>query len=160
MDCVMSLEAMLEQDFGTIPDLVRYHAQVAPQRVALVDEARRVSYREFDALCDRVVASLQRDGIAPQSAIAVCALSSIEYAALFLGALRAGIAVSPLAPSSIPESLAIMVADCDSPFIFFDASTRAILEEVHAKITRITLDGSEGGQPFTEWLMPEGSKPK
>jgi acyl-CoA synthetase (AMP-forming)/AMP-acid ligase II len=160
MDCVMSLEAMLEQDFGTIPDLVRYHAQVAPQRVALVDEARQVNYREFDALCDRVVASLQRDGIAPQSAIAVCALSSIEYAALFLGALRAGIAVSPLAPSSIPESLAIMVADCGSPLIFFDASTEPVLREVDAKVTRVTLDGSGGGKPLCDWLMPSGAKPK
>jgi len=156
----MSLEDTLEQDFGLIPELVRYHAQEAPQRIALIDEARQVTYSEFDALCDRVAATLQRDGLAPQSAIAVCALSSIEYAALFLGALRVGVAVSPLAPSSTPESLAVMVADCGSPLLFFDASTEPVLREVHAKITRIALDGSDAGKPFYDWLMPEGAKPK
>src|SRR4030088_570740 len=115
LDCVMSLEQELEKDFGLIPDLVHYHAREAPERIALIDEARQVTYGEFDALCDRVAATLQRDGLAPQSAVAVCALSSIEYASLFLGALRAGIAVSPLAPSSTPESLAVMVAHCGSP---------------------------------------------
>jgi acyl-CoA synthetase (AMP-forming)/AMP-acid ligase II len=156
----MSLEQKLDQDFGIIPDLVRYHAEQAPERTALIDEARQVTYREFDALCDRVTASLQRDGLAPQSAIAICALSSIEYAALFLGALRAGIAVSPLAPSSTPESLAVMVADCGSPLLFLDASTEPVLREVEAKVTRITLDSSNGGKPFRDWLMPENSRPR
>ncbi|MBV8849844.1 MAG: acyl--CoA ligase [Methylobacteriaceae bacterium] len=156
----MSLEQKLEQDFGTIPDLVRYHAEEAPDRIVLVDEARQVTYREFDVLCDRIATTLQCAHIAPQSAIAACASSSIEYAALFLGALRAGIAVSPLAPSSTPESLAVMVADCGSPLLFFDASTEPVLREVDAKVTRVTLDGSAGGKPFAEWLMPESAKPK
>ncbi|MBV9394170.1 MAG: acyl--CoA ligase [Methylobacteriaceae bacterium] len=154
------LEDKLEQDFGTIPELVRYHAQVAPDRVALINESRQLTYREFDALCDRVAASLQRDAVAPQSVIAVCALSSLEYAALFLGALRTGIAVSPLAPSSTPESLAVMVADCASPLLFLDASTEPILREVDPKVARITLDGSAGGTPFAQWLMHDGAKPK
>jgi acyl-CoA synthetase (AMP-forming)/AMP-acid ligase II len=159
-DRFMSVEQELEKDFGLIADLVRYHAEEAPQRIAVVDEARQVTYREFDALCDRVAATLQRDQLAPQSAIAVCALSSIEYAALFFGALRAGVAVSPLAPSSTPESLAAMVADCGSPLIFLDASTEPVLREVDSKIKRITLDGSEAGMPFYDWLMPEGTKPR
>jgi acyl-CoA synthetase (AMP-forming)/AMP-acid ligase II len=156
----MSLEQELEKDFGLIPDLVRYHADEAPERIALIDEARQLTYREFDALCDRVAATLQQEGLAPQSALAVCALSSIEYAALFLGGLRAGIAVSPLAPSSTPESLAVMVADCGSPLLFFDASTEPVLREIDAKIKRITLDGSAGGKSFYAWLVPEGARPK
>jgi long-chain acyl-CoA synthetase len=156
----MSLEQELDNEFGLIADLIRYHADAAPQRIALIDEARQVTYREFDGLCDRVAAALQRDGVAPRSAVAICALSSIEYAALFLGALRAGVAVSPLAPSSTPESLAAMVADCGSPLLFFDASTEPVLREVDAKIRRITLDGSSGGKAFRDWLMPEGTKPK
>ncbi len=155
-----SLVQKLEQDFGLIADLVRYHANEAPDRTALIDEERQVSYREYDRLCDRVAASLQRDGITPTSAIAVCALSSIEYAALFLGALRAGVAVSPLAPSSTPESLAVMVADCGTSLLFYDASTEPILREVDAKVRRITLDASAGGTPFYDWLVPDGATPK
>lgn len=46
---------------------------------------------------------MQRDGLAPGDTIAICATASIEYAAVFLGALRAVVAVAPLAPGSTPE---------------------------------------------------------
>ncbi|GAC1333068.1 MAG: class I adenylate-forming enzyme family protein [Beijerinckiaceae bacterium] len=156
----MSLETMLDQEFGTIADLVRFHGETGPERIAIVDEARRVNYSEMNELMDRVAASLQRDAVAPQQAVAVCALSSIEYAALFLGALRAGIAVSPLAPSSTPENLAGMVEDCGSTHLFCDRSTADALRCVDPGMTRITLDGSEGGKPFAQWLAPPGAKPQ
>ena len=40
----------------------------------------------------RVAAALQRDGVRPGDAIGICAASSVRYAALYLGALRAGFA--------------------------------------------------------------------
>ena len=44
------------------------------------------------------ITNLQRDGLVPCAAIAICAAASIEFAVVFLGALRAGVAVAPLAP--------------------------------------------------------------
>ena len=41
-------------------------------------------------MADHVAASLQRDGLAPGDAVAICAGTSIRYVALFIGALRAG----------------------------------------------------------------------
>ncbi|HYA75061.1 MAG TPA: AMP-binding protein, partial [Roseiarcus sp.] len=92
------------EDFATIAETVAATAREAPSRLCLVDERRNIAYGEFDALADRVAASLQRRQVAPQSAVAVCAASSIEYLAVFLGALRAGVVVAPLAPSSTPAS--------------------------------------------------------
>ena len=60
---------------------------------------RMLDYAALDALMDRVAAALQRDGLRPGDSIAICASSVAEYAAVFLGALRAGVAVAPLAPS-------------------------------------------------------------
>src|SRR3954467_10615114 len=116
----MMIETLLERDFGTIPELIHLHAQQQPDHPALVQDNRSVSYAELDALMDRVVASLQRDGVQPREAIAICASTSIQYAALFLGALRAGVAVAPLAPSSTAESLAVMIRDCGAKRLFLD----------------------------------------
>ena len=60
---------------------------------------------------DRVAATLQRDGCKPGDTIAICALASNAYVVLFMGALRAGLAVAPLAPSSTPAQIAGMTAD-------------------------------------------------
>ena len=76
-------------------------------------------------LMDRIAASLQRDGVLPGQAISICASSSIAYGATFLGGLRAGVAVAPLAPSSTPESLAVMLADCGAKRFFRGASATA-----------------------------------
>src|SRR5687768_822908 len=85
-----SPEQALQQEFGTIADLVRLHAAARPGQTAFIQGTRRVSYQELDVLMNRVAAALQRDGIRPGEAIAACAATSIEYAATFLGALRAG----------------------------------------------------------------------
>ena len=71
---------------------------------------------------DRVAATLQRDGVKPREAIAICAFASNAYLVLFMGALRAGIAVAPLAPSSTPAQIAGMTADAGARHLFLDAA--------------------------------------
>jgi len=157
----MSAIQRLELEFGTVSDLLRDHAAEQPDAVALIDEDRQVTYGELDALMDRVAAALQRDGVAAGAAIAICALSSIEYAAVFLGGLRAGVAVSPLAPSSTPEQLVMMLKDCNAAHLFLDAGVAAALAVVEPpeRAHLIALDGSDAGTPFSTWLAAEGAKP-
>jgi long-chain acyl-CoA synthetase len=155
----MTAEEMLAQPFGTVPALVRARADAAPASIALIQGERSMTYGEFDALLDRVAASLQRDGVKAQDAIAICAYSSIEYVATFFGALRAGVAVAPLAPSSTPESLAGMVADSGSKLFFLDKGVAGEMAGVTVAATKIALDGSDAGQSFESWLAPVGAKP-
>ncbi|WP_197709299.1 hypothetical protein, partial [Escherichia coli] len=60
---IMTIETLLDRDFGTIPELIHLHAQQQPGYPALVQDERSLSYAELDALMDRVAASLQGDGI-------------------------------------------------------------------------------------------------
>ncbi len=140
----------LENRFIPIADCVREHARAAPQQVALVDERRRIDYVTFDRLVDRCAAALQRDGLGEGAAVAICASASIEYAVAFLGALRAGIAVAPLAPGSTPASLVRMVADADARRVFVDAGTAQSFDAA-----AIRLDAG-----FEDWLTPEGAVPR
>jgi long-chain acyl-CoA synthetase len=144
-------------DFALIPDLVRQRAAEAPGRIALIDGERSLTYREFDADIDRVAAALQRDRVRPRETIAICALASIEYVVAFLGALRAGVAVAPLAPGSTPASLAAMTRDCAARLLFLDATTQGALSEIDAP--RIALDEKAQGAPFADWMAPLGAAP-
>src|SRR4051812_38158277 len=134
----MTFGEILQQAFFPYPELVRFHARTRPRHPALIQDERRLDYAALDALMDRVAASLQRDGVRPGEAIAICAGASIEYAAVFLGALRAGVAVAPLSPSSTPESLAAMAGDADAKVFFKDKEL----------------------QNLEAWLMPPGAKPE
>ena len=152
----LEAESAIGQEFTPLSDSIAATARAAPLRSALADERTRLTWAELDALMDRVAASLQRDGAPPRSAIAICASASVEYLAVFLGALRAGIAVAPLAPSSTPASLAAMIADCDARLVFIDASTRETFETIAPDRPRVALDD----EMFKRWLAPDGAEPR
>ena len=73
----MTIDDILAQDFHTLPELIRLHAAQRPGHIALRQDARSLDYRALDALADRIAASLQRDGVKPKQAIAICAGTSI-----------------------------------------------------------------------------------
>jgi acyl-CoA synthetase (AMP-forming)/AMP-acid ligase II len=150
MEGGMSAEAMLASDFAALSDLVRAHAVERPGKPALICGTTVLSYAEIDRLMDRFAAALRRDGIRAGEAVAIVGSNSIEVALAFLGALRAGCVAAPLAPSSTPEQLAAMVADCGAPILFHDAAHADLA--VEAK--RIPLDTLDG------WLAPDGSRPE
>ena len=157
----MRFEDIKARDFGTLAELVRFHAQERPDHPALVEGERSLSYRELDALADRIAATLQRDGGAKGQVAAICAPASLEYGALFLGALRAGMVVAPLAPSSTPASLAAMLVDCRPSHLFTDAGVAEILAgqaETRA-LRHVLLDGPESASGFAGWLAPAGAAP-
>jgi len=140
--------------FRTIADLVREHAASRPSQRALVQGERSVTWSQVNAMADRVAASLQRDGVKPRQSIAICSANSLEYAAVFLGALRAGVAVAPLATQSSAAQLETMVADSGARHFFVDAGVPAF----DTLADRIYLDGSS--QPSLEsWLVREGTRP-
>ncbi len=149
-------------EFVTLDALVRNTAERLPHKTAVIDPDRAINYGDFNTLIDRIAASLQASGLKPQDAISICALSSIEYAATFLGALRAGIAVAPLAPSSTPADFAAMVKDAAAKILFMDDSTAATFAsaDIDPAIQRVALDGGKAGKAFKDWLAPEGSKPQ
>jgi acyl-CoA synthetase (AMP-forming)/AMP-acid ligase II len=159
----MSTEELLALEFATLPELIREHAAERPDAVALVQDDRQLTRSELDALIDRVAAALQRDGVQVEQMIAICAATSIEYAAAFLGGLRAGVAVAPLAPSSTPEALVAMLADCDAKLLFLDRTTAGLLASVRDQVKAkwVSIDPAlQEGTPWERWLAPAGSKPQ
>jgi long-chain acyl-CoA synthetase len=156
----MTLDELLARPFGSYGELIRFHARQRPNHPALIEGERRVSFATLDAMMDRVAATLQRAGIRPTEAIAICAGSSLEYAAVFLGALRAGVAVAPLAPSSTPQTIADMAANAEARLFFVDAAVADELAPVRTRIAVpwIALDESAAGTRFSNWLAPAGSQ--
>ena len=144
-------------EFCDWPSLIAHHARRRPTATALIVEGRGIDYVALDALADRVAAALQRQGFAVRDAVAVCGAASIEYIALFVGALRAGLAVAPLAPGSTPSQIAGMVADCDARVFFVDAAVAAAMAATVLGAPLLRLDDAAA---FEAWLAPTGTAPR
>ncbi|MBI5720344.1 MAG: acyl--CoA ligase [Burkholderiales bacterium] len=142
-------------------------ARANPASTALIDTRagaeRRLSFAEFDAAIARVAATLQREGLGAGATVAVIAAACAEYLIVFFGALRARLAVAPLAPSSTPAQLADMLADCEAHFVFVDADAATALRTVPLPAgTRVVLLHGTPGEPalaFESWLAAPGTLP-
>jgi acyl-CoA synthetase (AMP-forming)/AMP-acid ligase II len=141
--------------FRTIASLVHEHAAFRPKQAAILHGERRITLEQLDAMMDRVAASLQRDGVKPRRAIAIAGANSPEYLALFLGALRAGVAVAPLPTGATTAQMATMLADSGAQHFFVDATVPAF----KADARRIFMDGSSRPS-LQDWLLPHGAKPR
>ncbi|MGZ8993866.1 MAG: class I adenylate-forming enzyme family protein [Burkholderiaceae bacterium] len=152
---------MFDRMFRNIADVVRDHAAARPQLPALVQGDRQnqqLTFAELDAMMDRVAAALQRDGVCAGDVIALCGSTTPQQAALFLGGLRAGAVVAPLAPSVTPLIFASLFLDSGARLLFVDA-TAAVLVPVELHLCCIALDVGAPGRPFADWLAAPGARP-
>lgn len=146
--------------FRTIADLVHEHALARPRQAALVQEQQVITWAELDTLMDRVAASLQRDGARPGDVMAMCTWPSPRAAAVFLGALRAGVVVAPLAPSVTREAFVSMLGDAQPRWLFADGVARELVDVADSAIARISMDEHITGRAFDDWLLPQGTRPQ
>src|SRR6185436_6568016 len=106
------------------PELIHLHALARPAHPALIAGEQRLELAGLDALMDRVAAALQRDRA---GVVAIAAPASIAYVAVFLGAVRAGVSVTPLSPGAAPDQLAAMIDDAGATHVFLDESVARAL---------------------------------
>ena len=152
----------LAADFGDFTELVRGSARERPEHAALVLGDRSLDYRSLDAAVDRVAAALQREGVQPREAVAICAATSIEYLVAFLACLRMGAAAALVSPYVPPATIARMVEDAGARIAFCDAATLAALRDAGVKtgarligIETLGDYGSAGANPDKIELRPD-----
>jgi long-chain acyl-CoA synthetase len=155
----VSIETLPAAAFGALPDLIRAHAEERPDHPALIDREATLTYVALASLMDRIAAALQRGGVARGEAVAICAKTSINYAATFCGVLAVGAAVAPLAPSSTPATLLMMLKDCGAKVFLLDRETAETLKGTgyDEDFKLVSLDDSDAGEPFSQWLAPKGA---
>ncbi len=148
--------AVAEPAFQDLPAMLARCAHERPQAAALRQGGEVLDYAALDARMNRVAAALQQQGLGPGDAIAVCAGTSLNYVAVFLGALRAGLAVAPLAPGSTNAQLVAMARDADARLLYLDAAVADMAVPWPADMQQVRLDDAG----FERWLAPAGSTPR
>jgi long-chain acyl-CoA synthetase len=151
---------VLAREFATLSELIRAHAVLRPDHAALTHEGRTVTYAGLDGWSDRVASALQRDHVDAGSTAAICAATTLDYVAIFLGCLRAGVAVVPLPTSATPHTLALMTADAGARIIFLDRATADALSDLDRTlcVPMVFIEDS-GPRGLQNWMTASGSVP-
>jgi len=96
---------------GNIADHFAARCAETPDRVAISDGDRTMTYGELDRESERWAATLRTFGAGPGVLVGLCAERSLELVVLLVGILRAGAAYVPLDPHYPRARLEFVVAD-------------------------------------------------
>jgi acyl-CoA synthetase (AMP-forming)/AMP-acid ligase II len=148
----MNINDLVQQPFGLLTDLIDFHAKDQPEKIALIDGQRTINFFNLNKKINQFANRLVEEQIPTQSVVAICALNSIEYVIAFFGALKAGMAIALLAPSSSPSSITSMLNNAQAKFIFIDEPTNNLIDLVKddQDAIRVSLEI----ESFEAWLSP------
>ena len=96
-----------------------------PERIALMNEGRQLSYGALDRRANQLARYLRRLGVGPEAVVGLCLERSIEMVVAVMGALKAGGAYLPLDPEYPLERVALMLEDAGAGVVL----TRRELED-------------------------------
>lgn len=88
-----------------------------PDRVALIDGERRLTYRELDERATRLARALVAKGLAPGERVALVQENRIEYVETVIAIARAGGAIVPLLGALTGPEHAFVVRDAEARFV-------------------------------------------
>lgn len=156
----MHIESELEKSFGDFSALIGAWADEKPDTRALADSSSELTWLDVAQLTARIGAQLQRDGLQHGQAVAILGTSNVQYALVYLAAIRAGGCAAPLTTSAAPAQLAAMLRDSGAMHLFVDAAKLADLDGVAlGNVKIVMLDKSVGDYPhLTEWMAQEGAQ--
>lgn len=135
---------------GNMDEMFRSAVQRAPDRIALVFEQQRVTYRELDARAELVARNLIHAGFKKGDRLALLLGNGLEFVYSILGAARAGLISVPMnIRQKLPE-VEFVLNQCTASGIIYDAEYEANVPtgETIASLRHAYVVGDGRGEPF------------
>ncbi|MBO3740221.1 non-ribosomal peptide synthase/polyketide synthase [Actinoplanes flavus] len=104
----------------TVPEVLAARARRVPDRTAVTDGERALSFAELDVAVERLATWLRRQGARPETVIGLRLPRGVDAVVALLGVLRSGAASMQLDPSYPETRIAAMTAAA-KPLLVLDA---------------------------------------
>ena len=140
-----------ELTVGSIP---RHFARLEPDKRALYDETRALTYREVDQAADRLASSLLRRGIRRGEVVCAYLPNCIDYVIVVLAVARAGAVFSPINPRFRRYEVAAILAIARPRIVFTTQAQRDVVRAAAAADAPdvVVVDAEEGPETLQAML--------
>jgi len=133
-----------------LANLISHHARFRPDRLAVVFEAERLTWRQFHARVARVANTLRELGVGPGDKVATVMTNCRELLEIYWAVPSIGAVLVPLSPLLMPAGLAGLARDSDAKCLI---GQRAMLPTLSA------IRGELAGQIGDRILLVDGPEP-
>jgi amino acid adenylation domain-containing protein len=119
-------------------DLLLDSARRLPDKVALVCQKQRLSYREIDRSSNALAHALMENGVARGDRVVVFADNTVETVVAFWAVLKANAVVSIVNPLTKADKLTYLLNDCRAKVLITDAHLTPAFAEAAKKSPHLT----------------------
>jgi long-chain acyl-CoA synthetase len=133
-------------------------AGVSPQAVALEDHRRRVTFGELEQRTNAIGNGLEALGLRPGDHVALVASNRAEFIEALLGAMRAGMVVTPVKISWTAAEIEYLLRDAGTRAVVTDFDAARVAAAA-AGVVAIDLERGVGGAGFEPWLATQATRP-
>ena len=142
-------------DTQTIISLFRKQVEQTPDNMAVVYHDKHYTYKEVDAISERIANYLVKQGLGNEDVVSVLIPRSEWMAIASLGVLKAGCAYQPLDPSYPAERLNFMMKDANAKLLIADEELRPIVDEYQGEVLLTKdIDSLPTGEPVKADITP------
>src|SRR6202789_730339 len=99
-------------------------------KLAYTDTASELTYSELQRKTFRVANLLRRLGVRREERVAMIMLDTVDFPAVFLGAMRAGIVPVPLNTLLTADQYAYVLADCRARVLFVSEALYPVVKDI------------------------------
>ena len=126
-----------------IGTLLAGHGRYRPDRLALVADGERLSYRQFNRRVERLAGAVRAAGVGKGDKVAAVLPNCLELMSLYWAAAKAGFVIVPASTLLEEAGLAALLDDSDSTMVFAAASFAGVLGKIG--VERVVLVGEGAG---------------
>ncbi len=104
----------------SVAELLENTVRSFPDRVGFIAGDRRLTYREFDAIVNRIAAGLEKHGVKRGDHVAILLATQLEFPMTFFALMKLGAVVVPLNTRFKSLELAYEIDDSESTVLIVD----------------------------------------
>jgi 4-hydroxybenzoate-CoA ligase len=129
-------------------------------KLAFTDTVAELTYGDLQRRSRRVANMLRRLGVRREERVAMIMLDTVDFPAVFLGAIRAGIVPVPLNTLLTSEQYAYVLADCRARVLFVSEALLPVVKDVVGRmpdLEHVVVSGNDahGHKKLSDELAKE-----
>src|SRR5271156_5820749 len=106
-------------------------------KLAYTDTVSELTYGELQRRSCRVANLLRRLGVRREECVAMIMLDTVDFPAVFLGSIRAGIVPVPLNTLLTSDQYAYVLADCRARVLFISEALLPVVKDVIGRMPEL-----------------------
>ncbi|WP_315717132.1 MULTISPECIES: benzoate-CoA ligase family protein [unclassified Bradyrhizobium] len=124
-------------------------------KLAYTDTVSELTYRGLQQQTCRVANMLRRLGVRREERVAMIMLDTVDFPAVFLGAMRAGVVPVPLNTLLTSDQYAYVLADCRARVLFVSEALYPVVKDIVGRMPDLDCVVVSGANAFGHKLLTE-----